>query len=156
VIGQSYGLSLLDVQSVAERIRPGTAAGLLIIEHTWAIDFSGAVARAGGKMAAQGFLTRQAIMMLGKELEAVAEAGMALELSDAIQMEAAIEAAEAVAVSEAIVTQSARRAVEALVASRLIGEAAMEQAAEVVSLALAIEKSALDDAGAARPAVQSG
>lgn len=151
-VEQSYGLSLGDVQAVADRIRPGTAAGLLVVEHTWAIEFRDAVARAGGKMAAQGFLTPQAIMMVGKELEAILSAEVVVALSEAIQLEAAVEAVEAVVVSEAIQQEAARRAIEALVAARLIEEAAVEEAAEVVALALAVEEAALEDAEAARSA----
>jgi hypothetical protein len=127
----SYGLGLGDIQAVADRIVPGSAAGLVVIEHTWAIEFTEAMQQAGGKLAAQGFLTRQAVMKVGEELEA-------LEGSDVIQAEAAYEAAEAVVLSEAIQNEAARQAVEALVAARLLEEAAMEEAARVVTAALAI------------------
>ncbi len=134
----SYGLGLGDIQAVADWIRPGSAAGLAVIEHTWAIEFGEAVSQAGGKLAAQGFLTRQAVMKVGEELEALAEAEWAIDVSEAIQAEAAYEAAEAVVLSEAIQAAAARQAVEALVAARLIEEAAMEEAARVVTAALAI------------------
>jgi hypothetical protein len=138
-VESSYGLGLGDIQAVADQIRPGSAAGLLVIEHAWAIEFADAVGQAGGKMAAQGFLTRQAVMKVGEELEALAEAEVAIELSDVIQAEAAYEAAEAVVLSEAIQAEAARQAAEALVAARLIEEAALEEAARVVSAALDIE-----------------
>jgi hypothetical protein len=149
-VEQSYGLNLGDVRAVIDRIRPGTAAGLLVIEHTWAIGFRDAVARAGGKMAVQGFLTPQAVMMVGKELEAILGAEIAVALSEAIQLEAALEAAEAVIVSDAIQQEAARRAVQALVAARLIEEAAVEEAGEVVAAALAVEQAAIDRAKAAQ------
>jgi hypothetical protein len=38
----------------------------------WAREFAEAVGQAVGKMAAQGFLTRQAVMKVGEELEAIA------------------------------------------------------------------------------------
>jgi hypothetical protein len=134
----SYGLGLGDIQAVADQIRPGSAAGLAVIEHTWAIEFGEAVRLAGGKLAAQGFLTRQAVMKVGAELEALAEAEWAIDVSEAIQDEAAHEAAEAVVLSEAIQNEAARQAVEALVAARLLEEAALEEAARVVTAALAI------------------
>jgi hypothetical protein len=139
VIESSYGLGLGDIQAVAERIRPGSAAGMLVIEHTWAIEFGEAVRQAGGKMAAQGFLTQEAVMKVGEELEAIAEAEVAIELSEVIQEEAAYEAAEAIAMSEVIQAEAARQAVQALVAARLIEEAALDEAARVVTAALAIE-----------------
>jgi len=135
----SYGLDLGDIQALADQIRPGSAAALAVIEHTWAIEFGKAVVQAGGKLAAQGFLTRQAVMKVGEELEAMAEAEWAIEVSDAIQAEAAYEAAEAVVLSEIIQNEAARQAVEALVAARLLEEAALEEAAHVVAAALAIE-----------------
>jgi hypothetical protein len=135
----SYGLGLGDIQAVADRIVPGSAAGLAVIEHTWAIAFGEAIRQAGGHLAAQGFLTRQAVMKVGEEIEAMAEAEWAIELSDAIQAEAAYEAAEAVALSEAIQDEAARQAVEALVAARLLEKAALEEAARVVTAALAIQ-----------------
>jgi hypothetical protein len=138
-VESSYGLGLGDIQAVAEGIQPGSAAGLLVIEHTWATEFADAVGQAGGKMAAQGFLTRQAVMKVGEELEALAEAEVAIELSEAIQEEAAYEAAEAVVLSEAIQAEAARQAAEALLAARLIEEAALEEAAQVVTAALGIE-----------------
>jgi hypothetical protein len=87
-IEQSYGLSLGDVQSVAERIRPGRAAALLVIEYAWAREFGNTVTRSGGKMAAQGFLTWDALMMAGKEIEAIVQAEVVVELFEPIQMEA--------------------------------------------------------------------
>jgi uncharacterized membrane protein len=135
----SYGLDLGDIRAVAERMMPGSAAGLVVIEHTWARDFAEAVGQAGGKVAAQGFLTRQAVMKVGEELEAIAEAEVAIELSEAIQEEAAYEAAQAVVISEIIQAEAARRAAQALVAAELIEEAALEEAARVVAATLVLE-----------------
>ena len=145
-VGQSYGLTFGDVKTVAERMRPGTAAALLLIEHKWATAFSNALVEAGGRMAAQGFLTRDAVMMVGAELEAQVEAHDAVLASEAIQAEAAREAAVAVAVSQAIQAEAARRALGALVAAEMIEEAAIEEATEVVAAALAIEAAAIKSA----------
>ncbi|MFN2219460.1 MAG: hypothetical protein ACK2UA_12695 [Anaerolineae bacterium] len=138
-VGDSYGMGLGDIQAVADRIVPGSAAGLAVIEHTWAIEFGEAISQAGGQLAAQGFLTRQAVMKVGEEIEAMAEAEWAIELSEVIQAEAAYDAAEAVELSEAIQDEAARQAVEALVAARLLEKAALEEAARVVTAALAIQ-----------------
>jgi hypothetical protein len=141
----SYGLDLGDIQAVAEKMRLGSAAALVVIEHTWAREFAEAVGQAGGQMAAQGFLTRQAVMKVGEELVAIAEAGMAIELSEEIQEEAAYEAVEAVVVSEIIQEEAARQAAQALVAAQLIEEAALEDAARVVAGALALEAAASEE-----------
>jgi hypothetical protein len=141
----SYGLGLGDIQAVADQIRPGSAAALVAIEHKWAIEFGEAVGQAGGKLAAQGFLTRQAVMKVGEELEALAEADWAIELSEAIQAEAAYEAVEAIVLSEVIQAEAARQAAQALVAAQLIEEAALEEAARVVAGALAIEAAVAEE-----------
>ncbi len=145
----SYGLTAADVHDIASELAPGDAAALLMIEHTWAIDFRDAVIDAGGVMLGQGFLTPGTLILIGAELEAQAAALAAIEeaaavvaISEAIEEEAVLEAAEAVILSEAIQEEAARRAVNALVAADLIEEAAIEEAASVLAAALAIEEAA--------------
>jgi hypothetical protein len=43
-------LSERDVQWLADKIEPGSIAGLLLFEHVWATRFSDAVADAGGEV----------------------------------------------------------------------------------------------------------
>lgn len=155
----SYGLTAGDVQEIADGLMPGDAAALLMIEHTWAVDFRDAVANAGGMMLGQGFLMPGTLMLIGAELEAQAEAMAAIqeaaavvEISEAIEEEAVLEAAEAVVISEAIQQEAARQAVEALVMAELIEEAAIEEAAEVVAAALAVEEEAIEGMAGAEPA----
>jgi uncharacterized membrane protein len=150
--GHSYGLTAGDVQEIADGLMPGDAAALLMIEHTWAIDFRNAVADAGGMMLSQGFLTPGTLMLIGAELEAQAAALAAIEeaafvvaLSEAVEEEAMVEAAEAVIMSEAIQEEAARQAIAALVAAELIEEAAIEEASEVVAAAWAVEEAALEE-----------
>ncbi len=145
----TYGLSAEDLFAAADRIKPGAAAALLMIEHTWAIGFRDAVAKAGGSMAVQGFLTPETLFLVGAELEAQVEAVEAIAISEAIQMVAAAEAVEAILVSEAIQEEAAVRAVTALVAAEIIEEAAIEEAREVVTAAKIIEEVALEEAIAA-------
>lgn len=147
----SYGLTAGDVQEIAEGLAPGEAAALLMIEHTWAIDFRDAVREAGGFVLGQGFLTPGTLLLIGAELEAqeaalaaIEQAEVVVAVSEAIQEEAAMEAAEAVILSEAIQEEAARRAISALVAAQLIEEAAVEEASEVILEALAAEEAALD------------
>jgi uncharacterized membrane protein len=148
----SYGLTAADVQDIASELAPGDAAALLMIEHTWAVDFRDAVREAGGFMMGQGFLTPETLMLVGAELEAQAaalaaieEAAVVVAFAEAVEEEAVLEAAEAVIVSEAIQQEAARQAVAALVAAQLIEEAAVEEASQVVAAALAIEEAALEN-----------
>lgn len=115
---ETYGLTPEDVQDIAEGLAPGEAAGMLMIEHTWAIGFRNAVRDAGGEMLAQGFLTPKTLLMIGAELEAQ-ERAMA-----------------AVTVAAAVEQAAAERAVAALTSAALIEEAARDHAAAVVLAAL--------------------
>jgi len=147
-IGQSYGLSLADFRAVAEQLLPNSAAALLLIEHAWARKFSQAVQEAGGRMAAQGFLTSQTLALVGKELETQVQTAEAIARSQAIQREAAQRAARAVALSRAIQADAADRAVAALVAADLIEEAAIDRAVQVVLAAELVEAAAVAEAQA--------
>lgn len=151
---RSYGLTLSEIQSIADDLPLGGAAALLAIEHTWATGFRDAVAAAGGEMIAQGFLTPQALFMVGTEIEAAAEAMAAVEAADAVKLQAAREAARAVALSEAIKAEAAREAVAALVEAELIEEAAIDEAAAVVAMSLAIEEAAIEEAEEAMAAAK--
>jgi uncharacterized membrane protein len=70
---QSIGLDYPGIQQVVEEIGPGKAFGVLMFEHTWAIPLRDAIRRAGGTPLAQGFLTREALFMVGNELREIDE-----------------------------------------------------------------------------------
>ena len=148
-ISHSYGMTLDDVQAVADALPAGGAAALLIIEHTWATHFRDAAVGAGGEMLAQGFLTPKTVMMMGAEIEAQAEAAAVIEMAAIVEEEAAYRAAFAVALSQAIQEEAALEAVQALIAAELIEEAAMDEAAMVVTSAYVIEEEAIERAEAA-------
>ncbi|NIM92573.1 MAG: hypothetical protein GTO18_02510 [Anaerolineales bacterium] len=135
----SYGLTLDDVQSVADSLAPGQAAALLLIEHTWATGFRNAMIRAGGEMVLQGFLTPETLFLVGAELEAQAEAIEAIVVSEAIQEMAAQRAIDALITAELI----EEAAIEEAVA---VEEAAIEEAEMVVEVAEAVEGAAIEEA----------
>ncbi len=139
----AYGMTAEDVLEIAAQVPPGGAAAILAIEHTWAIDFRDAVVNQGGALLGQGFLTRDAMLMIGAEAQAMADALDAIAVSEAIQMQAAVDAAEAVALSDIIQTEAARMAAESLVAAAIIEEAAFEDAATTVLAALEAQDKAL-------------
>jgi uncharacterized membrane protein len=163
-VEKHYGLTWSDVQEMADELEPGTAAGVLLFEHTWATKFADALGDAGGHMLAQGFLTRDALMMVGAELEAMVEAQEAIEMAEAVKgaalldaldtlfeaeliKEAAIEeAAEAVVAAEVIKAMAATEAVRALIAAELIQEVAAERALEALVAAELIEAAAFETA----------
>ena len=64
----------------------------MLFEHTWAIPFRDAIRRAGGRGLAQGFITPEGLMIVGEEIEAIAEAELAIEVSDAVRGAAMLDA----------------------------------------------------------------
>ena len=51
-----------DVESIGEALDPGSIAGVLVWENTWAAPFGAAVRRAGGQLVASGRIPTQAIL----------------------------------------------------------------------------------------------
>jgi len=70
-------LSEEDVTSLAAAIEPGSSAGVLVWENTWAAPFASAVRRSGGQLVASGRIPIQALLAAieADEEEDAAEAG---------------------------------------------------------------------------------
>lgn len=69
-------LAAEDVEHLAAAIEPGTVAGVLVWENTWAAPFGSAARRAGGQLVASGRIPIQAIAAsIEAELAAEAAAG---------------------------------------------------------------------------------
>ena len=70
-------LSEEDVTSLAAAIEPGSSAGVLVWENTWAAPFGSAVRRAGGQLVASGRIPTQALLAAieADELEEAADEG---------------------------------------------------------------------------------
>lgn len=166
----SYGLALKDIMDVVDRIEPGTSAGLLLIEHVWAAGLKQALREAGGYPIAQGFLTPEAMMMIGKEAEAIAEAEVAIEIAEAVKgaalldvlstidkaqeiEEAAVEeAAETVVEMETIKTSAVAEALRTLLVAGIIEEGATLEAIDTLVKAGLMDAAALDIAESATAA----
>jgi hypothetical protein len=54
-------LSEDDVKAVAAAIEPGTTAGVLVLENSWAAPFASAVRHSGGQLVASGRIPIQAL-----------------------------------------------------------------------------------------------
>jgi hypothetical protein len=63
-------LAAEDVAHLAEAMEPGTVAGVVVWENSWAAPFASAARRAGGQLVASGRIPIQAILA---SLEAEAE-----------------------------------------------------------------------------------
>lgn len=132
VAEKEYGLTWSDVQEIGADLEPGTAAALLLFEHTWATRFSEAIQDAGGRMLSQGFLTQEALLMVGAELEAVAEAHATIEAARAAEGMAILDALATVIEAQAVKEAAIEEAVDVVVAAEIIEEQAIEEAEEVV------------------------
>ncbi len=163
-IDSGIGLTVDDVRQAAASLEPGTAVLYLLFEHTWATGLKHAVRNVGGVPIVQGFLTPEAVLMVGAELEAMLEAEATIELAEAVKGaaildalitieaaadvidEASAAAYEAVETSNAIRSAAAAEAVRALILAELIEEAAAEEAAGALVAAGLIEAAALQAA----------
>ncbi len=143
---RSSGITPEDLRAAVAAIPPGRALGVLLFEHTWAIPFRDAIRRAGGRGLAQGFITPEGLMIVGAEIEAIAEAELAIEVSDAVRGAAILDALIAVEQAEQIKSAVAADVVRTLVVADLIEEAAIEQAMDALIAADLIERKALESA----------
>ena len=55
-------LALEDVEHLAEAMEPGTVAGVLVWENTWAAPFAVAARESGGQLIASGRIPTQALI----------------------------------------------------------------------------------------------
>jgi len=140
------GMTPDDIRAMADQVPPGTAAAVMLFEHTWAAGFAEAVRDAGGSMLGQGFLTRDALFMVGKELEALIETEIVIEESEAIQREAMLDALAAVAAAEMIEEGAAEKAVQAVATAEAIKTAAAANALHTLIIAGLIEEAATQEA----------
>jgi hypothetical protein len=131
----AIGVSVADIRAMASGLAPGTAAGLLLVEHQWAAGLRDAISEAGGSLLLQGFLTQDGLAMVGVELSATAEAIAVVELANALEAEATVRALSALATIElaaevqaAVVAQT----VLGLVEAGFIEKADAEEAATAI------------------------
>jgi len=141
------GVTRADIERIGDDLDPGTGALVLLIEHQWAAGLRDAVAKAGGRMVVQGFLTPDGLMLLGAELVAAAEAIDAIETAIELEAMATVRSVEALATIEVAAEVEAAvtaHAIRRLVEAGFIEQAAAEAAAAAVIDAALIEQSAAE------------
>lgn len=143
---RSYGLTPADVQEIAADLTPGEAVAMLLFEHKWAAKLKQAVRSTGGYPVAQGFLTPEALFMIGREVEAVMEAEVAIEVAEAVKGAALLDALATVEAAEQVKVAAAAEAASALIAAGLIEEAAAQEAIDALIVAGLIEEAAIQEA----------
>jgi hypothetical protein len=142
----SLGLDYQGLRKVVENLPPGKAFGVLMFEHTWAIPLTAAIRRAGGFPLAQGFITSEALVMVGEELHAIAEAAATIQRSQLVQTAAILDTLATLQEAEAIKTAIAADVVRTLATAKLIEEAAVAEAIETLAMAGMLEAKYLDAA----------
>jgi Family of unknown function (DUF6325) len=64
-----------DLEEAAKALEPGSSAGVLLYENTWAAPFATALRRAGGQLVASGRIPLQALVDTLDALEVAESAG---------------------------------------------------------------------------------
>lgn len=142
----SLGLDYQGLQATIANLEPGKAFAVLMFEHTWAIPLAAAIRRAGGVPLAQGFLTPETVVMVGAELNAIAEAAAAIEVSEIVRGAAILDTLATLQEAEAIKTAIAADVVRTLAVAELIEEAAVEEAIETLAAAGLLEAALVEAA----------
>lgn len=137
-----YGLTVEDIIQVADQIEPGTSAGILLFEHTWATGLKAAIQEAGGHLLVQGMLTPEALWLVGEEIRAIADAQETIELAEAVKGAAMLDALATVAAAETMEEAAMAAATEAMVTADIIKTAAAAEAVRTLIVAGMIEEAA--------------
>ncbi len=73
VAQKEFGMSPEQIEDIADDIPVGTAAAFLLIEHLWAKRFKEIARAQDGVLLANGFISPEALVMIGAQLEEAAE-----------------------------------------------------------------------------------
>jgi hypothetical protein len=142
----SVGLDYNGLHQIVEDLVPEKAFGVLMFEHTWAIPLRDAIRRAGGVPLAQGFLTQEALIMVGEELQAIADAERTIEVAQIVKSAAILDTLATLQEAEAIKTAIAADVVRTLTIANLIEEAAVAEAIETLAATGLLETKYLEKA----------
>jgi uncharacterized membrane protein len=129
----SVGLDYKGLRQVVDDLLPGKAFGVLMFEHTWAIPLRDVIHRAGGVPLAQGFLTQEALIMVGQELQAIADAEQTIEVAQIVKSAAILDTLATLQEAEAIKTAIAADVVRTLAIANLIEEAAVSDVIDALA-----------------------
>jgi uncharacterized membrane protein len=151
----AFGLGIADLQRIKDQLPAGSAALLLLIEHQWALELKGAVRNAGGVPIVQGFLTPEALFMVGEELQVVAQAKRTIALAETAQAVAILSTLAVVEAADEIQQAAVAETARVLIAAGLIEEAATQDVINTLVAADLIKQEALAEARATVEASQA-
>jgi uncharacterized membrane protein len=146
IANDAFGLGVGNLQEMLNDIPPGTAALMLLFEHQWALDLKRAVRGSGGTPIIQGFVTPEALLMVGAELRMVVEAENTIREAQAIQAAAVLDTLATVVVAEEIQQAAVAETARVLMAAGLIEEAAAQDVIDTLVAADLIKQAALAEA----------
>lgn len=161
------GFSPEEIRAVVDSMEPDSALALVLFEHRWAGGLAQAVRDAGGHLLAQGILTRDAVLMVGSELAAIAEAEAVIATTEAVKGAAVLDAlafteaaeeAQALMADEMVTSSIAAETVRTLMAVGVVDDTEIETTilalVEAGLLSPDLVADALDQADAAIAAVE--
>jgi uncharacterized membrane protein len=148
IADNAFGFGIGDLQNIKDQLAPGTAALVMLIEHQWASELKAAVRGAGGMPLVQGFLTPEALLMVGAELRAVLDAEDTIAIAQAAEGAAILSALATVEAAEMVQQAAVAETARVLIAAGLIEEAAAQDVIDTLVAADLIKQAALDDARA--------
>jgi uncharacterized membrane protein len=129
----SVGLDYIGLRHVVEDLPPGKAFGVLMFEHTWAIPLRDAIRRACGVPITQGFITPEALLLVGEELRTIVEAERTIEVAQIVQSAAILDTLATLEQAEAIKTAVAADVLRTLTIAGLIEEEAVSEAIDTLA-----------------------
>jgi uncharacterized membrane protein len=148
IADNAFGFGVGDLQNIKDQLPAGSAALVLLIEHQWALALKHAVRGASGVPLIQGFLTPEALVMVGAEVRAVAEAEDTIAVAQAIEGAALLSAMAAVEAAEVIQQAAVAETARVLIAAGLIEAEATQEVIETLIAADLIKQEALQEARA--------
>jgi len=145
-VDDAFGLGIGDLQNIKDQLPANTSALVLLIEHLWARELKGAVRGAGGIPIVQGFLTPEALLMVGAELRAVVEAEDTIALAQAVQGAAILSTLATLEAADEIQQAAVAETARVLIAAGLIEDAAAQDVIDTLVAADLIKREALAEA----------
>lgn len=143
---RAYGMTVADIADIADGLEPGEAVGMLLFEHVWAAKLKHALRSTGAVPIAQGFLTPEALFMVGQEVQAIVEAEAAIELADAVKGAAMLDALATVSAAEEIKAAAAAEALQTLIVAGFVEDFAAQEALAALVEAQVISEHAFAEA----------
>ena len=135
---REVGLDIDAVESLAQRIAPGTSALLMLVEPTWANDLVETVFAAGGLPIAFGCLEPETMLIVGPHVASAVLVAQASESIAAVRGAATLDA-----LARTQITSTAAEVIKSLVVACLLDASAVEDAIGALATAGLLPPAAL-------------